>query len=74
MKQILIASLLAAMMMCGPGFCWVDITSDAILKSAINQPATFILMYADPYWCPISVNQSRQNKVNIRGNVYLIQI
>ena len=70
MNQLLISSILAAMMMVGPGLCWVDITSDALLKSAINQAntnyvATFILMYADPYYCPIILNQSRQNKVNI---------
>jgi hypothetical protein len=77
MNQFLISSIIAAMMMVGPGLCWVDITSDALLKSAINQAntnyiATFVLMYADPYFCPTILNQLRQNKVNIQKNMYSV--
>ena len=69
MSQLLITTLLAAaMIMFEPSLCWVDITSDALLKSSVSQAntnyvATFVLMFSDPFYCPIVLGQSRLNKV-----------
>jgi hypothetical protein len=71
MSQTLFKITILSAILFGSCLCWVDITSDAVFKSALttantNYVATFVLMYHTRFYCPIVRGQSAQNKVILR--------